>query len=70
MDEEGALEKLESGDDEEVVLAIGSFGKEALQACYQSDGNYSIMNDISTALKPRRGRGVGGRSTIPLEPFL
>lgn len=53
MDEEGALEKLESGDDEEVVLAIRSFGKEALQACYQSDGNYSIM--ISIALKPRRG---------------
>lgn len=42
MDEEGALEKLEGRDDEEVILAVRSFGKKALQACYQSDCNYTI----------------------------
>lgn len=34
MDEEGALEKIEGRDNEEVVLAIRSFGKKTLQACY------------------------------------
>ena len=58
MDEEGALEKLESGDDEEVVLAIRSFGEEALQACYQRDGNYSIM--ISTLLCSQGEVSVAG----------
>lgn len=53
MDEEGALEKLEVGDDKKVVLAIRSFGKKALQACNQSDCNCSVMISIA----PKRGEG-------------
>lgn len=49
VDEEGALKKLQGRDDEEIILTIRGLGKKALQACYQSDCNYSMM--ISIALK-------------------
>lgn len=47
MDEESALEELEGRDDEEVILAIRGFGKKSLQACYQSNCNYSITVSIA-----------------------
>ena len=51
MDEEDALEKLKGRDNEKIILAVRSLGKETLEACYHSDRDYSTMISIA----PERG---------------